>query len=112
MPELTYIEDETIYWIDPTNGDVWERTGGCSQCGDCCDDDENIFAVLDANGDPNPQTPTIHGKCAYFRLTEEGKGLCTGRDTYYYNNGCKFQPSKPNHITDWPNCTYKFTKIN
>ena len=112
MPELTYIEDETIYWIDPVTGDVWERTGGCSQCGDCCEDTENIFATEDANGEPNPQTQVVHGKCAYFRLQEDGKGLCTGRDTYYYNNGCKFQPSKPNHITNWPNCTYKFTKIN
>lgn len=107
-----FIEDEVIYWIDPVTGDIWERTGGCSQCGDCCDDTENIFAVLDGNGDPNPLTQVVHGKCAYFRLTEEGKGLCTGRDTYYYNNGCKFQPTKPNHITGWPNCTYKFTKIN
>lgn len=105
-------QDEVIYWIDPTNGDIWERTGGCTQCGDCCDDNENIFSVLDANGDPNPQTPVVAGKCAYFRITEQGKGFCTGRDTYYYNNGCKFQPSKPNHITGWPNCTYVFTKIN
>lgn len=110
MSEIS--QDEIIYWIDPTTGEIWERTGGCSQCGDCCDDTENIFAEIDGNGDPNPLTQVVHGKCAYFRLTEEGKGLCTGRDTYYYNNGCKFQPSKPNHITNWPNCTYKFTKIN
>ncbi len=107
-----YIEDETIHWIDPTNGDIWERTGGCSQCGDCCDDPENIFAAIDGNGNPNPMTPEVHGKCAYFKLTEDGKGMCTGRDTYYYNNGCNVWPSKPIHIETYNNCTYKFTKIN
>jgi len=112
MPELTYTEDETIYWIDPTNGDIWERTGGCSQCGDCCEDTENIFSELDADNNPNPQTQVVHNKCAYFRWSEDGKGVCTGRDTWYYQNGCKFIPTKPNHIVDWPNCTYRFTKIS
>ena len=107
-----YQEDETIYWIDMTNGDVWERTGGCSQCGDCCDDSENIFSILDANGEPNPQIVEVHGKCAYFRWNEDGTARCIDRTTDYYLNGCRFQPSKPNHITNWPNCTYKFTKIS
>lgn len=113
MPDLTYTEDETLYWIDPTNGDIWERTGGCSQCGDCCEDTGNIFSLCDGdNNYNNPLTQSVHNKCAYFRWMEDGRGMCTGRDTYYYNNGCKFAPTKPNHITDWPNCTYKFTKIN
>lgn len=106
-----FIEDETIYWIDPTNGDIWERTGGCSQCGDCCDDTENIFAVEDGNGDPNPLTPAVHGKCAYFSIVD-GKGSCSGRNTQYYLNGCKFWPGKPQNIETYQNCTYKFTKIN
>lgn len=112
MSETGITQDEVIYWTDPITGEVWERTGYCSQCGDCCEDTENIFSVLDANNNPNPQVQVVHNKCAYFRWTEDGKGMCTGRDTRYYLNGCKFQPSKPNHLDNWPNCTYKFTKIS
>lgn len=115
MPELTYTEDETIHWIDPTNGDIWERTGGCSQCGDCCYDDpvDHLFKNQDGNwvqGQGIEQV--VHSKCAYFRWTQDGKGSCTGRDTTYYLTGCKFQPTKPIHVEAWPNCTYTFTKIN
>lgn len=105
-------QDETIYWIDPTNGDIWERTGYCSQCGDCCDDSENLFANQDGNWiEGNGLTQQVHGKCAYFSIVD-GKGFCSGRDTQYYLNGCKSWPSKPQNIATYQNCTYKFTKIN
>lgn len=108
-------QDEIIYWVDPANGDIWERTGGCSQCGDCCYDDpvNHLFKNQDGNwvqGQGLEQV--VHSKCAYFRWTEDGKGSCTGRDTTYYLTGCKFQPTKPIHVEPWPNCTYTFTKIN
>lgn len=115
MSETGITQDEIIYWTDSQTGDVWERTGYCSQCGDCCDDDpiDHLFKNQDGNWvQGNGLNPVVHGKCAYFRLTQDGKGFCTGRDTIYYNTGCKFQPSKPNHIVNWPNCTYKFTKIS
>jgi hypothetical protein len=105
-------QDEVIYWIDPTNGDIWERTGGCSQCGDCCEEEGNGFSVIDGNGQPNPVEKVVEGKCAYFRWENDGKCSCAGMNTRYYQNGCRFIPTKPNHIVDWPNCTYVFTKIN
>lgn len=112
MPN-TFIEDEKIYWVDITTGEVWERSGGCSQCGDCCEDTENIFSKCDGNYDyNNPLTQVVENKCAYFRWLEPGKAGCVGRDTTYYNNGCNKAPTKPNHLRDWPNCTYKFTKVD
>lgn len=107
-------QDEIIYWIDPTTGEVWERTGYCSQCGDCCDDDpvDHLFKNQDGNWvQGNGLTPLVHGKCAYFSMVD-GKGFCSGRDTNYYLNGCISWPSKPIHISDYKNCTYKFTKIS
>lgn len=115
MSETGITQDEIVQWTDPITGEVWERTGYCSQCGDCCDDDpvDHLFKNKDGNWiEGNGLNPVVHGKCAYFRWTPDGKGFCTGRDTNYYQNGCKFQPSKPIHIINWPNCTYKFTKIS
>lgn len=111
MSETGTTQDEVIYWTDSITGEVWERTGYCSQCGDCCEDTENIFSVLDANNNPNPQVQVVHNKCAYFSIVD-GKGFCSGRDTRYYLNGCISWPSKPQHIENYKNCTYKFTKIS
>lgn len=97
---------------DQNYGETWRRSGYCSRCGDCCDDSENIFAELDGNGDPNPQVQVVPGKCAYFRWGQDGLAQCTGRTTQYYLNGCAWQPSKPEHLTDWPNCTYTFEKLS
>jgi len=77
-------QDEVIYWIDPTNGDIWERTGGCSQCGDCCEEEGNGFSVIDGNGQPNPVEKVVEGKCAYFRWENDGKCSCAGMNTRYY----------------------------
>lgn len=108
-------QDEVIHWIDPSNGDIWERTGYCSQCGDCCDDDpiDHLFKNQDGNWvQGQGLNPSVHGKCAYFSLDSNGKGFCSGRTTDYYLNGCKSWPNKPQHIETYLNCTYKFTKIN
>lgn len=107
------IDDEIIYWTDVRTGEVWKRTGYCSQCGDCCEDDHNLFKNCDGNYDySKPLTQVVEGKCAYFRWKTDGKAECTGRDTTYYQCGCKFHPVKPSAIVPWPNCTYKFTKID
>lgn len=97
---------------DQNYGETWRRSGFCNRCGDCCDDSENIFSELDGNGDANPLTPVVPGKCAYFRWGEDGLAQCTGRTTQYYLQGCAWQPSKAEHLTDWPNCTYTFEKLN
>ncbi len=110
---MVFNEEEAYYWIDPETGGIWERSGSCSQCGDCCEDTENIFRDYDGNYDTNnPMTQSIHDKCAYFSKTEDGKGFCNGRNTTYYLSGCNEMPSKPKHIENWPNCTYSFRRIN
>jgi hypothetical protein len=90
----------------------WLRSGYCSRCGDCCDDSENIFSTVDGDGNPGGLTQVVPGKCAYFRWGEDGLAQCLGRDTAYYKNGCVLSPTKIEHITQWPNCTYTFEKIN
>jgi len=96
---------------DQNYGEKVERTGYCSRCGDCCSDTDNIFATVDGNGNPGGLVQVVPGKCAYFRWDSNGQADCTGRDTLYYQNGCAFAPSKPDHILNWPNCTYIFEKI-
>ena len=113
-----FVEDDIIYYTDIQTGKVWKRTGGCSQCGDCCTDTggwgyNHIFEKYDGNYDTNnPLTQVVAGRCAYFRWREDGKSECTGRDTSYYLNGCKFAPTKPIQVADWPNCTYMWTEVN
>jgi hypothetical protein len=97
-------QDETGYTL--------KRTGHCSRCGNCCDDIENIFAELDGNNDPNPLVQVVPGKCAYFRWMEDGLAGCVGRDTLYYKNGCNVWPTIPQHIQDYPDCTFKFEVVD
>lgn len=96
------------------DGSIWKRTGFCNRCGNCCEDDENIFKTYDANGNPieQPLEQVVPGKCAYFRWDENGLGLCTGRDTKYYLNGCKWGPTKIGYNQHWPDCGYSFEKIS
>lgn len=97
---------------DQNYNETWRRSGHCNRCGDCCNDDVNIFSEFDGNGDFNPLTQVVPGKCAYFRWGDDGLGQCTGRTTSYYLNGCALWPSKLEHITDWANCSYTFEKLN
>lgn len=98
---------------DQNKGEQWKRTGFCNRCGNCCDDPENIFQTIDGNFQPiaEPLPQVVPGKCAYFRWSEDGLAMCTGRDTLYYKQGCAFAPSKPEHVVNWPDCSYKFEKI-
>lgn len=95
--------------VDPTK--KVKRTGFCNRCGQCCEDSENIFRTEDGDGNPisQPLEQVVPGKCAYFRWSEDGLAICTGRDTKYYKNGCRFWPSKPGIIYD--KCGYRFEWI-
>lgn len=105
-------ENHEVIFESLIDGSRWRRTGYCSNCGDCCNDDDDGFLLVDANGNsPGIQT-TVHGKCAYFRWDENGKSVCMGRDTYYYQIACAFMPSKKLHVDSWPNCTYHFEQIS
>jgi hypothetical protein len=96
------------------DGSVWKRTGFCNRCGICCSDTENIFQTFDGNYnhiiEPLPQV--VPGKCAYFRWDENNLGVCTGRDTKFYQEGCKLQPTKIEHVQQWEGCGYAFEKIS
>tara|TARA_R110000868_G_scaffold227344_1_gene480274 strand:+ start:677 stop:1042 length:366 start_codon:yes stop_codon:yes gene_type:complete len=110
-PDSINQNESTEVHFQNSDGSIWKRTGHCSRCGNCCDDPVNIFSEFDGNGDPNPLVPVVEGKCAYFRWSEDGLAMCLGRDTKYYNNGCKYQPSVKEHIVEWTDCTYKFEKM-
>lgn len=110
-PDTVNLNEDHIVIFAPVEGDPQpklKRTGYCSRCGNCCEDIENIFSEVDGNGDPNPLTQVVPGKCAYFRWMEGGLAGCVGRDTKYYKNGCNISPSHPRQIADWPDCTFKF----
>lgn len=105
------VEIEFTSINDHNYGERWKRTGYCSRCGNCCNDSENIFKEFDGNNEPNPLVQVVPGKCAYFRWGEDGLAQCTGRDTLYYKSGCVVSPTKIEHISNWPDCTYRFEKI-
>lgn len=96
------------------DGSIWKRTGFCHQCGICCTDAENIFKTNDGNYQAisEPLEQVVPGMCAYFRWDENNKGVCVGRDTIYYQTGCKLQPTKIEHVQLWPGCGYSFEKIS
>lgn len=89
-----------------------KRTGMCNRCGQCCEDTENLFQTMDGNWQPidEPLVQVVPGKCAYFRYSEDGLAMCTGRDTIYYKTGCSYWPSKPDNMI-YDKCSYKFEWI-
>lgn len=106
--------DHEVIFQSLVDNSQWRRTGHCSQCGDCCDDNvgDHFFANRDGDFNPGGVEQVVPGKCAYFRWSADGKSLCVGRDTNYYKNNCAFWPSKIENIMNYPNCTYKFEKIS
>ena len=110
-PEVDHNSPVEVIFERPETGEQWKRTGYCSRCGNCCDDTDNIFKDVDGNGDTPGLEQVVAGKCAYFRWSEDGLAICIGRDTLYYKNGCNVAPSKIQHLSDWPDCTYSFEKI-
>jgi hypothetical protein len=111
FPNIDQNTDTEVIFEQVSTGEQWRRTGSCSRCGDCCDDSENIFAEVDGDGNTGGLPQVVPGKCAYFRWGEDGLSQCVGRSTAYYRNGCAFAPSKIEHLSTWPNCTYHFERI-
>lgn len=119
MKFLTVLDEnqntpQDVFMESVVDGSIWKRSGYCNRCGNCCEDTENVFQTEDGNFQPisEPLVQVVPGKCAYFRWDESGLATCTGRDTLHYQMGCKFLPSKIEHIRDWPNCSYTFEKIS
>lgn len=114
FPNIDQNSDTEVIFMsinDHNKGEKWKRTGYCSRCGNCCDDTENYFKNFDGDYNPGGLEQVVDGKCAYFRWDENGLAMCVGRETKYYKSGCNQAPSKIEHLTDWPDCTYKFEKI-
>ena len=38
-------------------------------------------------------------------------GVCTDREAHYYKMACAHWPSHPTQITDYPSCSYVFTRV-
>lgn len=96
------------------DGSIWKRSGSCNRCGLCCVDLENLFEKMDGNYQPidTPLEQVVPGKCAYFRWESPGVGMCLGRDTLYYQSGCKYWPSITRHVENIPECGFTFEKIS
>ncbi len=113
FPDIDQNTDTTVIFQDVDDPNIKvRRTGSCNRCGQCCEDSENIFQTVDGNWQPidEPLIQVVPGKCAYFRWSEDGLAMCTGRDTAYYNSGCKYWPSKPGHMI-YDKCSYQFEWI-
>lgn len=78
------------------DGSVWERSGDCCRCGECC------------KGDPFGGD---HDYCPLFRWLEDGRGACVDREHPYYLNGCNVFPTRPEQIADKPSCSYIFERV-
>ena len=73
---------------------MWLREGECNRCGDCC-----------RSGNPFTGEP---GTCPIAQEMPDGTIHCTDRTNHYYMIGCRFWPSMPEHIVDYPRCSYTF----
>lgn len=114
FPNINQNENTEVIFMsinDQNYGEKWRRTGYCNRCGNCCDDSENVFKDVDGNGNVPGLEQVVPGKCAYFRWDENNLAVCLGRETEYYKNGCAYIPTKPEHVLEWPDCSYNFEKI-
>lgn len=77
----------------------WIRTGECNRCGACCRSGDPF------NGTRGPSE--VPGACPLY-AEHGGIGHCTDRTDHYYLIGCAHWPSEPDHIRDYPDCSYRF----
>jgi len=78
---------------------AWVREGECNRCGECC-----------KSGDPFGGAEGIGefpGACPLL-VTVDGNLACSNRQHPYYLAGCNVWPSIPEHIVDYPSCSYTF----
>jgi hypothetical protein len=88
---LPVLQEEEPQEFVLADGRRVRRTGYCCRCGACCQSEQ--------------------GPCVYFARREDGLGECVGRDSALYLNGCNVWPSKPEHVALYPECTYRFERI-
>lgn len=79
-------------------GVTWKRTGDCCRCGECCESG-------------NPFTGQAGVPCPLLHRTADGLTACSDRSHPYYLSGCNVWPSKPEHIVNYPSCTYRFERV-
>lgn len=80
----------------------WVRSGECCQCGACCKGTDPFLGELGP--------PPVPGYCALYRLFGD-HGHCAGHEAPehpYYLKGCNVWPSIPDHIKEYPLCSYTF----
>ena len=85
-------------FVHPVTNELYRREGECCRCGDCC-----------KTGDPFSVPPESRPSCRLYRETD-GLGACSDRRHPLYLNGCNAWPTKPEHLRDYPRCTYRFVK--
>jgi len=78
----------------------WIRKGECNRCGECCSSGDPFLGAM---GEPE-----IPGACPLLALLPEGFHICKDRRHPYYLAGCNVWPSQPEHIVDYPSCSYTF----
>lgn len=79
----------------------WKRTGECNRCGECCRSGDPFAGELGAG--------SVEGACPLY-VEEDGRGACSDRTNGYYLAGCALWPSEPDHIRDYPSCSYRFER--
>lgn len=75
-------------WTGPDNIIVYERSGSCCRCGQCCEGCEHLIMM------------NSFGSCSV--INEVGKD---------WDMGCKVWPSEPQHIENHSSCSYAFRVV-
>lgn len=82
----------------------WVRNGECNRCGECC-----------KSGDPFNGRMGIGefglSVCPLLKLIDN-LHTCSDRQNNYYLNGCAHWPSRPEHIVNYPSCSYTFEWVD
>lgn len=82
------------------DGVTWIRSGSCCRCGECC---------MSGNPFETGENTEIPGACPL--LIRDGEVFaCGDRQHPYYLSGCAHWPSIPQHIADYPSCSYVFRR--
>lgn len=79
---------------------AWVREGECNRCGECCKSGDPF------NGEEGPSD--FPGACPLLKVAGDGQLGCSNRQHPYYLNGCNVWPHEPDHIKDYPSCSYTF----
>ena len=110
------IKYKPVRWTAP-DGDIWERSGDCLRCGDCCSD---ILIGFDESDQETANFYQLHlGGILTKKAGQPGIRLLVHAPCQALNhNQCVIYDTRPKLCREWPlfpgpnpNCGFKWTKV-